>query len=71
MKKVDFASQLRRAIVESDLSCTKIAERTGVTNASLSYFVNGKRKLSLDAASKVAELLGFELIQKKQKRKAR
>jgi len=71
MKKVDFALQLRKAVKKSDFTCAEIAKHTGITKASLSYFVNGKRKLSLDAASKVAELLGFELVQKKQKRKAR
>lgn len=66
-KKVDFESQLKQALLKSEMSRYKISQLTGLSNAQLSYFVNGKRSLSLSAASKLAETLGFELVQKKKK----
>jgi plasmid maintenance system antidote protein VapI len=40
-----------------------------LSEAQLSYFVNGKRSLTLPAAAKLAKVLGLELVQKKRKRK--
>jgi len=64
-------AQLREALLTSDLSRYKIAQLTGVSNASLSLFVNGKRSLSLGAASLLADVLGFQLVREKRTRKAR
>ncbi len=66
-KKVDFESQLKQALLKSGMSCYKISQLSGLSNAQLSYFVNGKRSLSLSAASKLAEALDFELVQKKKR----
>jgi plasmid maintenance system antidote protein VapI len=66
-----FETKLREALLESEMSYTEIANLAGITNASLSYFVNGKRSLSLSAASRLADCLGFELVRKSQPRKAR
>lgn len=66
-KKVDFESQLKQALLKSGMSRYKISQLSGLSNAQLSYFVNDKRSLSLSAASKLAETLGFELVQKKKR----
>ena len=70
-KAVDFELQLRQALIESEMSRYRISQLSGLSNAQLSYFVHGKRSLSLSAASKLAEALGFELVRKKGKKKAR
>ena len=67
---MDFELQLRQALTKSKTSRYRISQLSGLSNAQLSYFVNGKRSLSLSAASKLAETLGFRLVQKKRKKKA-
>ncbi|NQV32546.1 MAG: helix-turn-helix transcriptional regulator [Phycisphaeraceae bacterium] len=62
---------LRQAILESDRTQYRIAKDAGISFAQMSYFINGHRSLSLKAAGKLAETLGFELTQKKPARKAR
>ena len=64
-KKVDFEFQLKQALLTSGMSRYRISQLSGLSNAQLSYFVNGKRSLSLSAASKMAETLGFELVPRK------
>lgn len=39
----------------------RIAKISGLSEAQLSYFVNGKRSLTLPAAAKLAKALGLEL----------
>ncbi len=39
----------------------EIAKKSGLSQAQLSYFVNGKRSLTLPAAAKLAQVLGLEL----------
>ena len=71
MGRLDMETQLREALLTSDLSRYKIAQLTGVSNASLSLFVNAKRSLSLGAASLLADTLGFQLVREKRTRKSR
>jgi plasmid maintenance system antidote protein VapI len=68
---MDMETELRKAIVESELTQYRIAKLADISHASMSQFVNGNRSLSLAAASKLATALGFEFTQKKQTRKAR
>lgn len=63
--QVDLEAQLKEALIRSGMTRYKISKLSGLSNAQLSYFINGKRSLSLAAASKLAETLGFELVQKK------
>ena len=62
---------LRQAILESDRTQYRIAKDAGISLAQMSYFINGHRSLSLQAAGKLAETLGFQFVQKKRVRKAR
>ena len=64
----DMEKQLKRALISSALSRYEIAKRSGLSEAQLSYFVNGKRSLTLPAASKLAKVLGLELVAKKQRK---
>lgn len=66
-EKTNIEEQLREAIDKSGLSNYQISERSGVSKAQLSLFVNKKRTLTLTAAAKIAEVLGVAL--KKQKLK--
>ena len=53
-----------RAIKDSGLSVNAIAMATnkGISQPSLSRFVNGERDLMLDKADKLAKVLGLKLV---------
>jgi plasmid maintenance system antidote protein VapI len=63
MKKnnTDIETQLKQYIEHSGMTCYRLAEASGVNKAQLSYFMNGKRSLSLPSAAKLAKALGLEL----------
>ena len=58
--------QLRRAIKDSGLTIYRLAKDSGVSQAVLSRFVNGKRGITLTTASKLAKKLNLELKFKKE-----
>lgn len=60
----DIEKQLKQAIKRSKMSRYRIAEKSGLSESQLSYFVNGHRTLTLTAAAKLAKVLGLELTQK-------
>ena len=62
-KKELFSERLRRAVRESEMSCYRIWQRTGILQSVLSRFVNGG-SISLDTADKLVELLELELVAK-------
>lgn len=57
----DVEKTLKAAIVESGLSVYRLAMDAGVNQHSIAWFVEGKRTLRLDTASKIAKRLGLEL----------
>jgi transcriptional regulator with XRE-family HTH domain len=63
----DIEKQLKQAISKTKMSRYRIAKESGLTESQLSYFVNGKRSLTLPAAAKLAKVLRLELkpIEKK------
>jgi len=64
-KRKGIESQLRQAILESDLTRNQLSIKSGVDPAQLSYFIHGKRSLTLKSAEKIAEVLKLELKPKK------
>ena len=66
-RHIDIETQLKQAIIDSDMTCYQISKLSGVSNAQLSYFVNGHRSLTLPAAAKVAKVLKLELKPKKRR----
>lgn len=63
----DIEKKLREALIKSKMSRYRIAKESGISEASLSLFVNHKRTLTLDSAAKVAGVLGLELTAKKKR----
>lgn len=63
----DIEQKLREAILKSKMSRYKISQLSGVGEAQLSLFVNGKRTLTLTSAAKIAEVLGLDLKTKRGK----
>ena len=66
-KKTDWESILRQAIQESGLSLYALSHLSGISDAQLSRFMNGKRTLTIPTAEKIAEHIGVELKKKEVK----
>ncbi len=60
-----ISEQLKRLIEGSDLSRYRIAKETGISQATLSGFVHGKRSLSLANIDKIGELFDLEVAPRK------
>jgi len=56
----DIEQQLRDAILTSGISRYRLSKQTGVSQATLSLFVNGHQSLNLTTAAKLARALGLE-----------
>jgi hypothetical protein len=63
--------QIREAFKESGMTVYRLAKNSGVPQPVVSRFINRKRGITLDTASKLVTILGLELIQTKKRRKAR
>jgi len=61
----DLGGQLRAAIEASGLSRFELSRRAGVAYAVVYRFVGGERTITLDTASKLANVLGLELRPKR------
>jgi transcriptional regulator with XRE-family HTH domain len=67
-KKTSISDQVRKAINAAGVTRYRIAQDTGVDEATLSRFVNGERGLSLPVLDKLADYLGLELSPKPQRK---
>lgn len=56
------SEQLRAAILAAPVSRYRMAQETGVTEATLSRFVRGERGLDLSSVDKLAAYLGLSLV---------
>ncbi len=70
-KQKQISEQLRDAILNADISRYQIAKQTGLTEASLSRFVNRVCGLSLDSIDKIGECIGLEIVQRQSKTQKR
>ncbi|MHC4067695.1 MAG: helix-turn-helix domain-containing protein [Planctomycetota bacterium] len=61
-KSAKASDVLRRAIADSGLTLTRLAELTGVDEGRLSRFVRGERTLTMPAADALCEVLGLQLV---------
>jgi len=57
--------QLREAIIDSGLSQSRLAELSGISQTQISRFIRNERTLTLESASKIAEVLELELKPKR------
>lgn len=63
-----LADQIRAAIEMSQLSRYEMSKQSGVDEATLSRFVNGKGSLSLESIEKLALVLDLQIVVKSQKK---
>ncbi len=66
---MNLVESLRRAIVRSGLTHYRIAQDAGITPPMIDRFVRGERDLRLETASKIAEVLGLNLVENEQRKK--
>lgn len=66
---VDLAEQLRTAFEKSGMSMFELGKRSGVAYSGVHRFITGDRDVTLETASKLAEILGVELRPRKGTRK--
>jgi transcriptional regulator with XRE-family HTH domain len=59
--KRTLGDQVRKAIEDSGYSRYRIAQETGISQAVLSRFVNGKASLTLDTTEKLSKLIKLEI----------
>lgn len=64
-----LSEQLRRHLESSGHTMYAVSQQTGISQSGLSRFRSGERILSWDAADKLGELLGLEIVAKAKKRK--
>lgn len=60
-KQVDLAEQLRTAFEASGMTRFVLSKRSGVPYSGIHRFIAGDRDITLDTASRIAEVLGMEL----------
>ena len=68
---MDLPRQLREAFAESGISRFELARRAGISYAIIHRFIGGDRGITLETASKLADVLGLELRPKRHGRKDR
>ena len=60
-KKNDIEAQLRRAILDADISRYRLSALSGVSDGVLSHFVNHNRSITMKTAAKLTAVLDLEL----------
>jgi len=59
-----ISEQLLKAMKASGLTRYRISKETGVSESTLSKFVNRKGGLSMEAIDKIGKLIGMGLVEK-------
>jgi len=67
IKTQGIEEQLRQAVLGAGMSRRTLAGIAGLDGAQLSYFVRGRRSLTLRSAAGIAQVLGLELVSKKKR----
>ncbi|MBL7140809.1 MAG: helix-turn-helix transcriptional regulator [Planctomycetes bacterium] len=65
---MDIQEQLRKAILDAEVSRYALSKMTGVNQGVLSRFVNRERSITMDTAAKLATALGLELKRTRQRK---
>ena len=68
-RMIELSEQLREAIRRSGFNRKQVADRTGISYSVIHGFMSGERGITLDTASKVAEVVGVELRAIRRRRK--
>jgi transcriptional regulator with XRE-family HTH domain len=64
-----LSDEIRDAVRKSGWTCYRIAQVTGISQATLSRFMNGKTGISLEYLDRIGELIGIHVVVKSKKPK--
>ena len=67
LKSKKVSDQLRDLVRNADVTCYQIAKETGISNAALSRFLSGERRLSSKAIDTLGQYFGWEVVKRKGK----
>ena len=67
LKPMKVSDQLRTLIRNAEKTCYLIAKETGISNAALSRFLSGERRLSSKAIDILGEYFDWEVVKRKDK----
>ena len=59
----ELAKSLRKAICESGMTHYSLGKVSGVDTAVIDRFVSGERDIRLETAGRIAEALGYSLVE--------
>ena len=63
LKMSELAKSLRKAIFESGMTHYSLGKVSGVDTAVIDRFVSGERDIRLETAGRIAESLGYSLVE--------
>ena len=63
-KKTSLTDQLRQLIEAAEISRYQLWQQTGIDQAVLSKFVNGKGGLSMESLDKIGEVLDLQITKR-------
>ena len=63
LKMSELAKSLRKAILESGLKHYSLAKVSGVDTSMIDRFVSGERDIRLETAGRIADALGYSLVE--------
>ena len=63
-KQTSLTDQLRQLIEDAEISRYQLWQQTGIDQAVLSKFVNGKGGLSMESLDKIGELLNLQITKR-------
>ena len=63
-KKTSLTDQLRQLIEDAEISRYQLWQQTGIDQAVLSKFVNGKGGLSMESLDKIGEVLNLQITKR-------
>lgn len=58
---MEFGRNLMIALFDQNMTQTQLAEKIGVTQAAVNYYISGKRTPTLELCVKIADVLGMTL----------
>jgi DNA transposition AAA+ family ATPase len=70
-KQTSLTDQLRQLIEDAEITRYQLWQQTGIDQAVLSKFVNGKGGLSMESLDKIGELLNLQITTKPSPAKGR
>ena len=56
-----FAMNLKKLMIEREMTAADIARKTGMTQATLSRYINGKRTPNINSVIKIAKALNVPI----------